>query len=180
MLIIQFNTLSLWKNASHTNFIHFCKMSLVEFQRYFIVNLVSKLVSLHKKRKKNGMKKNANHAISIYGNCMIRIKKKLWKKSFEQSIQLLANNLSVFWAATTENFDFFCFCFLKKNTSHTISIYGNCMTSIFFDGDDKNFSKYFWNWNFFVFFFNRKLIFVFKQTFFEKKSLHAKFNFLCV
>ena len=47
MLIIQFHTLSLWKNASHTNFIHFCKMSLIEFQRYFIVVLVSKLVSLH-------------------------------------------------------------------------------------------------------------------------------------
>ena len=36
----------------------------------------------------------------------------LWKKSFEQSIQLLAKHLSVFWAATTENFDFFYFCFL--------------------------------------------------------------------
>ena len=47
MLIIQFHTLSLWKNASHTSFIHFCKMSLLEFQRYFIVVLVSKLVSLH-------------------------------------------------------------------------------------------------------------------------------------
>ena len=55
----------------------------------------------------------------------------LKKKSFDQSIQLLAKHLSVFWAATTENFDFFYFCFLKKNTSHTISIYGNCMTSIF-------------------------------------------------
>ena len=33
----------------------------------------------------------------------------LWKKSFEQSIQLLAKHLSVFWAATTENFDFFLF-----------------------------------------------------------------------
>ena len=31
------------------------------------------------------------------------------KKSFEQSIQLLAKHLSVFWAATTENFDFFLF-----------------------------------------------------------------------
>ena len=72
MLIIQFHTLSLWKNASHTNFIHFRKMSLLEFQRYFIVVLVSKLVSLHKKKEKNGMKKkNANHTIFIYGNCMI-------------------------------------------------------------------------------------------------------------
>ena len=34
--------------------------------------------------------------------------------------------------------------------------------------------------HFFVFFFNRKLIFVLKQTVFEKKNLHAKFNFLCV
>ena len=57
MLIIQFHTLSLWKNASHTNFIYFCKMSLIEFQSNFIVVLVSKLVSLHKKRKKNHMKK---------------------------------------------------------------------------------------------------------------------------
>ena len=72
MLIIQFHTLSLWKNASHTNFIHFCKMSLIKFQRCFIVVLLSKLVSLHKKKEKNGMKKNATHTISIYGNCMIR------------------------------------------------------------------------------------------------------------
>ena len=47
ILIIQFHTLSLWKNAGHTNFIHFCKMNLTEFQRCFIVVLVSKLVSLH-------------------------------------------------------------------------------------------------------------------------------------
>ena len=54
------------------------------------------------------------------------------KKSFEQSIQPLEKHLSVFWAATTENFDFFLFLFSeKKNTSHIISIYGNCMTSIF-------------------------------------------------
>ena len=54
------------------------------------------------------------------------------KKSFEQSFQLLAKHLSVFWAATTENFDFSLFLFSeKKNTSHTISTYGNCMTSIF-------------------------------------------------
>ena len=73
MLIIQFHTLSLWKNASHTNFIHFCKMKLIKFQRCFKVVLVSKLVSLHKKKgKKNDMKKIATHTISIYGNCMIR------------------------------------------------------------------------------------------------------------
>ena len=30
-----------------------------------------------------------------------------------------------------------------------------------------------------LFFFNRKSIFVRKQTFFEKKILHAKFNILC-
>ena len=83
MLIIQFHTLSLWKNASHTNFKHFCKMSLIEFQRYFIVVLVTKLVSLHKNGGK-AMKKNANHTTSIYENCMIRnfflnffVKKKL-------------------------------------------------------------------------------------------------------
>ena len=34
--------------------------------------------------------------------------------------------------------------------------------------------------NFLCFFFNRKLIFVFKQTFLEKKTLHAKFIFFCV
>ena len=56
-LIIQFRLLNLWKNASHTNFIYFCKMSLIEFQRSFIVVLVSKLVSFHKKKEKNGMKK---------------------------------------------------------------------------------------------------------------------------
>ena len=45
------------------------------------------------------MKKNANHTISIFGNCMIRIffKKRFFvKKKFEQSIQLLAKHLSVF------------------------------------------------------------------------------------
>ena len=57
------------------------------------------------------MKKNATHTISIYGNCMIRIFFFVKKKSFEQSILLLAKHLSVFWAATTENFDFFCFFF---------------------------------------------------------------------
>ena len=39
---------------------------------YFKVVLVSKLVSLQKKGKK-WYEKNANHTISIYGNCMIRI-----------------------------------------------------------------------------------------------------------
>ena len=84
-------------------------MSLIEFQRCFIVVLVSKLVSLHKRRKKNGMKKNATHSISIYGNCMIRIFSIFFceKNSFEQSIELLAKHLSVFWAAKTENFEFF-------------------------------------------------------------------------
>ena len=56
------------------------------------------------------MKKIANHTIFIYGNCMIRIFFTNFfceKKSFEQSIQLLANHLSVFWASMTENFDFF-------------------------------------------------------------------------
>ena len=88
-------------------------MILIEFQRYFIVVLVSKLVSLFKKGKKWYEKKNANHTISIYGNCMIRIFFKffLCKKRFEQSIQLLAKHLSVFWAATTENVDFFIFVF---------------------------------------------------------------------
>ena len=77
---------------------------------------------------------------------MIRIFFKIFfceKKSFEQSIQLLAKHLSVFWAATTENFDFFDFCFLKKNTSHTISIYGNCMTSIFLMATTKIFQSIF-------------------------------------
>ena len=62
-----------------------------------------------KKKEKKWYEKNAYHTISIYGNCMISIleKKNFRKKSFEQSIQLLAKNLSVFWAATTENFDFF-------------------------------------------------------------------------
>ena len=86
------------------------------------------------KKEKNGMKKNANHSISMYGNCMIRIFFIIlifWKKSFEQSIQLLPKHLNVFWAATTENFDFFFIFVFWKNTSHTNSIYGNCMTSIF-------------------------------------------------
>ena len=59
------------------------------------------------------MKKNANHIISIYGNCMIR---NFVKKSFEHSIQLLAKHLNVFWAATIENFDFFLFLFFEKKT----------------------------------------------------------------
>ena len=121
MLIIQFHTLSLWKHASHTSFIHFCKMSLIELQRYFIVVLVSKLVSHHKKRGKNGMKENANHTISIYGNCMINIffknfflwKKKLWTinstagKTFKRFLGCYDWKL---WL-------FFNFCFLKKKHS---------------------------------------------------------------
>ena len=123
-----------------------------------------------KKRGKNGIK-NANHTISIYGNCMISIffKNNFQKKSFEQSIQLLAKHLSVFWAATIENFDFFYFCFLKTNTSHTISIYGNCMTSIFLMATTKNFRRqiiFEIAPKIFLCFFNRKLIFVFKQAIF--------------
>ena len=38
------------------------------------------------------------------------------KKNFEKSIQLLAKHLRVFWAATTENFDFFLFLFSEKKT----------------------------------------------------------------
>ena len=45
-----------------------------------------------------------------------------------------------------------------------------------FEGNNKNFSVFF-----FVLFVNRKLIFVLKQTFFEKKNfLHSKLNFWCV
>ena len=69
------------------------------------------------------MKKNANHTISIYGNCMIRnffLKFFCEKKSFEQSIQLLAKHLSVFWAATTENFDFFLFLFSEEKKTLVI------------------------------------------------------------
>ena len=64
---------------------------------------------------------------------MISILKKKFceKKSFEQSIQLLAKHLSVFGLLQLKTLSFLYFCFLKKNTSHTISIYGNCMTSIF-------------------------------------------------
>ena len=61
------------------------------------------------------MKKNANHTISIYGNCMIRIFFKKFfceKKSSEQSIQLLSKHLGIFWAATT--LTFFIFVFWKK------------------------------------------------------------------
>ena len=113
MLIIQFHTLSLWKNAGHTNFIHFCKKNLIEFQRCFIVVLVSKLVSLYKKKEKKMVWKNVTHTISIYENCMIRIFFKFFfvKNSFEQSIPLLAKHLSVFWAATTEKFWLFLFIF---------------------------------------------------------------------
>ena len=75
-------------------------MSLIEIQRYFIVVLESKLVSLHNKRKKKSYEK-------IFF-CE--------RKSFEQSIQLLAKHLSVFWAATNENFDFFLFLFSEKKT----------------------------------------------------------------
>ena len=69
---------------------------------------------------------------------------------------------------------------VKKNANHTISIYGNCMTSIFLMATTKNFQSIFEvaPKNIFCVFFNRKLIFVLKQTIFEKK-LHSKFNFLC-
>ena len=55
------------------------------------------------------------------------------------------------------------------------------MTGIFFDGDTKNFQSNFPNLaqKILCFFFNRKSNFVRKQTVFEKKFLHAKFNILC-
>ena len=110
MLIRQFHKLSLWKNASHTSFIHFCKNEFDQIVKvYFVVVLTPKLVSFHK-NKEQWHEKNANHSISIYGNCMIS--SLLLKKSSEQLIQLLEKQLSVIWAATTENFDFFWF--LKK------------------------------------------------------------------
>ena len=65
--------------------------------------------------------------------------------------------------------------------NHPISIYGKCMTSIFLMATTKSFQVFLkLHLKFFLFFLNRKLIFVLKQTFFEKKNLDAKFNFLCV
>ena len=113
------------------------------------------------------MEKNANRTISIYGNCMIRIfflNFFLWKKNFEQSIQLLAKHLSVFWAATTENSDFFYFCFLKKTLVIQFPYMEIVWPAFFWWRRQSIFEIALKN-----FFSNRKLIFVFKQTFFEKK-----------
>ena len=53
------------------------------------------------------------------------------------------------------------------------------MTSIFFDGDTIIFASNFeFAPKFFCFFFNRKSIFLRKQTFSKKVFLPAKFNFL--
>ena len=57
------------------------------------------------------------------------------------------------------------------------------MTGIFLMATQKIFQVILKIWPkiFFGFFFNRKSIFVRKQTFFEeKKILHAKFNILCI
>ena len=60
--------------------------------------------------------------------------------------------------------------FVKKKAIHAISIYGKCMRSIFLMATTKIFSC----------FFNRKLIFVLKQTFFEKKNFACKiYFFMC-
>ena len=187
MLIIQFHTLSLWKNASHTNFIHFCKMSLIEFQRYFIVVLVSKLVSLHKKKEKKWYEKKMLIIQFPYMEIVwlaFFYKKIFVKKSFEQSIQQLAKHLSVFWAATTENFEYFLFLFSeKKNTSHTISIYGNCMTSNFLMATTKIFQSIFENCpqQLFCVFFSIANWFSYSNKHFLKKNFCMQnLFFLCV
>ena len=90
------------------------------------------------------------------------------KKSFEQSIQLLAKHLRFFWAA--ENGLFFIFVFWKK----TLVIQFPYMEIVWL--------AFFWWWRqkFFVFFSNRKLIFVFKQTIFEEKKFCMQNLIFCV
>ena len=69
---------------------------------------------------------------------------------------------------------------MEKNTYHTISIYKNCMTSIFLMATAKTFpSNIEIALNIFCFFFNCKSNFVFKQTF-SKKSLLENFIFFCL
>ena len=46
-------------------------MNLIEFQSYFIVVLVSKLVPLYEKKEKKWFEKNASHTISIYEKILI-------------------------------------------------------------------------------------------------------------
>ena len=55
-------------------------------------------------------------------------------KSCEQSVQLLEKFLSIIWAATTlKTSIFFQFLVFWKKTSHSISIYENCMSSFFWE-----------------------------------------------
>ena len=179
MLIIQFHTLSLWKNASHTNFILFCKLSLIEFQRYFIVVLVSKLVSLHKKRKKNGMKKMLTKQFPYMEIVWLAFKKKLWKKALYNQFNS-GKTFKRFLGCYNWKLWLFYFFFLKKNTSHTISNYGNCMTSIFLMATTKIF-KVFLKLPpkiFLCFFFSIANWFSYSSKhFLERKILHAKFIF---
>ena len=71
---------------------------------------------------------------------------------------------------------------MKKNAYHTIPIYGNCMTGIFLVATQKVFLSNFESLaqKFFRFFFNRKSIFVRKQTFFEKKKICMQNLIFCV
>ena len=72
-------------------------MSLIEFQRYFIVVLVSKLVSLHKKTGKKWYEKNANHTISIYENCMTSIFLMATTKIFRSIFEIVPKNFLFFF-----------------------------------------------------------------------------------
>ena len=73
MLIIQFHKLSLWKNTNHTIFIHFAKMVSSNFRRTFLLFWHKFWCIVLNKKEKIFVKKNANHTISIYGNCMTSI-----------------------------------------------------------------------------------------------------------
>ena len=57
--------------------------------------------------------------------------------NFRKTFLLFWNKFRCIVVNKTEKF------FVKKGANHTISIYGKSMTIYFFDGDDKNFSKYF-------------------------------------
>ena len=79
-------------------------MSLIEFQRFFIVVLVSKLVSLHEKKEKKLYEKNTSHTISIYGNCMTSIFLMATTKIFQSISEIAPKNVFVFFFQSQTDF----------------------------------------------------------------------------
>ena len=71
------------------------------------------------------------------------------------------------------------FCFLEKHAFHTIPVYGNCITGIFFDGDTKIFPS---NFEFAPnFFFQPQIDFCTQANIFQKHFFACKnLFFVCI